>query len=182
MNAVASGGHGPEPACRAIRAIRAAGALLIAIAGAMSGTALAQDAPRFRIERFEIEGESPIPLPELTRLVMPHTGADRDFGDIERARDTLETALRAAGFGVVRVLLPEQDITRGTVRIRIAAPRVGRVAVEGHRHVTPEQVRRTLPALQEGTVPNERAIARELHLLSEQPGRETNVVLRAGER
>jgi hemolysin activation/secretion protein len=78
------------------------------------------------------------------------------------------------------VLLPEQDITQGSVRFRVVQPRVGRVSIEGNAHFDDGNVRRSLPAVQEGEAPNSKAIARNLQLAGEHPVKQTNVLLRAG--
>ena len=55
------------------------------------------------------------------------TGKGKDFSDVQRALEAVEQAYRDRGYGIVQVLLPEQDITRGVVRFRVLEPRVGRV-------------------------------------------------------
>src|SRR5262245_40037257 len=89
--------------------------------------------PRFNIDRFEVAGATLISTEELERLVAPFTGSGKDFGDIQRAVEAVEETYRARGYGIVRVLLPEQDITKGLVRLQVTEPRVGRVVVEGNK-------------------------------------------------
>jgi len=137
-------------------------------------------APRFEINRFEVTGNSLLPAPEVERLVSPFTGKNKDFADIQRALEALEQAYRDRGFGVVQVLLPEQDITRGVVQFRVLQPRVGRVSIEGNTHFDNDNVRRSLPVIKEGETPNSRDIARNLQLTGEHPVKQTNVLLRSG--
>jgi hemolysin activation/secretion protein len=138
-------------------------------------------APRFDINRFEVIGNSILPAAEVERLVAPFTGKDKDFADIQRALESLEQAFRDRGFGVVQVLLPEQDITRGVVQFRVLQPRVGKVSIEGNTHFDADNVRRSLPTIKEGETPNSRDIARNLQLTGEHPVKQTNVLLRSGE-
>src|SRR5262249_25400288 len=114
-------------------------------------------------------------------LVAPYTGKNKDFADIQRALESLEQAFRDRGFGVVQVLLPEQDITRGVVQFRVLQPRIGKVTVEGNTQFDNENVLRSLPALKAGETPNSREIARNLQLTAEHPIKQTNVLLRSGE-
>jgi len=136
--------------------------------------------PRFEIKRYEVVGNTLLPAAEVEQLVAPHTGAEKDFSDIQRALEALEQAYRALGFGVVQVLLPEQDITRGVVQFRVVQPKIGRVAVEGNTHFDAANVRRSVPAVKEGEVPNSGEIARNLQLAAEHPVKQTNVLLRSG--
>ncbi|HKU70016.1 MAG TPA: ShlB/FhaC/HecB family hemolysin secretion/activation protein, partial [Burkholderiales bacterium] len=99
----------------------------------------------------------------------------------QRALETLEQAFRERGFGVVQVLLPEQDITRGIVQFRVLQPRIGKVTVEGNTHFDKENVLRSLPSVKSGETPNSANIARNLQLTAEHPIKQTNVLLRSGE-
>jgi len=119
--------------------------------------------------------------PEVVEAaVAPFTGKDKDFADIQRALEALEQSYRDRGYGVVQVLLPEQDITKGVVQFRVNQPRVGRVLIDGNKHFDAENVRRSLPTVKEGETPNSREIARNLQLLGEHPVKQTNVLLRSG--
>lgn len=137
-------------------------------------------APKFDINRFDISGNTLLPNDEVERIVEPFTGKQKDFGDIQRALEALEQAYRARGYGVVQVLLPEQDITKGEVRFRILQAKVGKVVIEGNKHFDNENIRRSLPTVKEGETPNSRAIARNLQLLAEHPVKQSTVLLRSG--
>jgi hemolysin activation/secretion protein len=137
-------------------------------------------APRFEIKRFEVTGNTLLPVAEIERLLAPFTGPDKDFSDVQRALEALEGAYRERGYGVVQVQLPEQDITRGIVQLRVREVRVGRVLVEGNTRFDTGNIRRSLPTVREGETPNSRAIARNLQLTGEHPVKQTSVVLRSG--
>src|SRR5690606_26442411 len=89
-------------------------------------------------------------------------------------------AYRERGYGVIRVALPEQDITRGVVRFNIVQPKIGKVSVEGNNNFSTDNVRRSLPAVKEGETPNSGDIARNLQIAAEHPVKQTNVLLRSG--
>lgn len=135
---------------------------------------------RFDINRFEVIGNTLLPASELERVFAPYTGQNKNFGDIQHALESLEAAYRDRGYGVVQVLLPEQDITQGIVQFRVLQPRVGSVLIEGNTHFDDQNIRRSLPTVKEGDVPNSKEIARNLQLVSEHPLKQTNVLLRSG--
>jgi hemolysin activation/secretion protein len=137
-------------------------------------------APRFDIVRFEVTGNTLLPQEEVNRVVAPFTGKNRDFSDVQRALESLEQAFRDRGYGVVQVILPEQDITAGVVRFRVLQPRIGKVTIEGNRQFNAENIRNSLPAVKEGETPNSRQIARNLQQTAEHPIKQTNVLLRSG--
>ena len=139
-------------------------------------------APRFEIKRFDIQGNTLLPPEAVKAAVAPFTGANKDFADIQRALEALEQSYRERGYGVVQILLPEQDITKGVVQFRVVQPRVGRVTIDGNRYFNDENIRRSLPTIKEGETPNSQEIARNLQLLGEHPIKQTNVLLRSGSR
>lgn len=137
-------------------------------------------APRFDINRFEVIGNTLLPASELESVFAPYIGQNKDFGDIQRALESLEAAYRDRGYGVVQVRLPEQDITQGVVRFRVMQPRVGRVLIEGNTHFDDQNIRRSLPTVKEGEAPNSKDVARNLQITAEHPVKQTNVLLRSG--
>jgi len=137
-------------------------------------------APRFDIERFEINANTLLSPDEVGRIVEPYTGKNKDFADIQRALEALEQVFRDRGYGVVQVLLPEQDITRGVVRFHVLQPKVGRVVIEGNTHFDAANIRHSLPSVKEGETPNSKDIARNLQITAEHPVKQTNVLLKSG--
>jgi hemolysin activation/secretion protein len=139
------------------------------------------DPLRFEIKHFILDGNTLLPGDTAEQLLAPYRGSNKDFADVQRALETLEGAYRMRGYGVVQVTLPEQDITQGAVRFAIIEPQLGKVTIEGNQRFSSENVRRSLPALVEGTPPNSRAISRSLQIANENPAKQTQVLLRSGE-
>ena len=159
------------------------GALWAALLLVSHVRAQAQDvpaAPRFEIVRFSVESNTLLPAAEIDRAVAPYVGKQKDFSDIQRALESLEQAYRNRGYGLVQVLLPEQDITRGIVQFRVLEPRIGKVVVEGNQHYDAANIRASLPALKPGVTPDSHKIARNLQLLAEHPTKQTTVLLKSG--
>ncbi len=68
--------------------------------------------------------------------------------------DALQAAYAKRGYALVRVALPEQELDAGVVRFQVVETRIGRVVVEGNTFHDEANIRRSLPALVEGTIPN----------------------------
>jgi hemolysin activation/secretion protein len=133
------------------------------------------------IQRFNVTGNTLLSAAEVERIVAPYTGAQKTFADIHQAAAALEEVYRSRGYGVVKVLLPEQDISKGVVEIRVVQPRIRSVKVEGNRHFDNDNVRSSLPVIKEGEIPNTSSMARNLTVLNEHPVKQADVVLRGGE-
>jgi hemolysin activation/secretion protein len=155
-------------------------AVLLAASASVFAQGTPRLEPRFDIHRFEVQGNSLLDPAEIDRAIAPFRGRNMEFADLKRAAAALEAAYKARGFSTVQVALPEQDITQGTVRLRVVEQRIAKVAVEGNAAFSASNVRRSLPSIQEGEPLNTLTLARELQLVSENPSKQTAVVLRAG--
>lgn len=155
---------------------------LVAWVGAppAAAQAVAPAEPRFEIRRFLVEGNSVLPADRVAAELARFTGTDRSFADVEAARAALAQAYRDAGFGTVQVRLPEQRLRDGVVAVQVVEPRIGSVSVEGATRFGVANIRRSLPALAEGEVPNTAALADQLRLVNENPAKQTTVELQQG--
>jgi hemolysin activation/secretion protein len=137
---------------------------------------------RFAIDRYVLEGASLLSQAEVDAAVAPFVGKDKDFSDVQRALEAVEEAYAKRGYSAVNVLLPEQELEKGTVRFRAVESRFAKVGVKDNRHVTEANALNALPSVRTGEVPRSRQIAKELKLANENPARQMNVVLKAGEK
>lgn len=137
---------------------------------------------RFEITRYEVEGNALMAPPAVEELLMPYTGKQRTFGDVQRAQEALEKAYRKLGYGVVRVVLPEQELNRGVVRFKVIEIRLGKVTVEGNRVFDEANIRNSLPMLRAGETPNLSGISRSIKVANENPAKKTTLQLQNGEQ
>jgi hemolysin activation/secretion protein len=135
---------------------------------------------RFTISQYVVEGASLLSQREIDAAVAPYVGKDKDFSDVQRALEAVEDAYAKRGYSTVRVLLPEQELDKGTVRFRVVESRFGKVTVMDNHFVSEANALNAVPSVRSGGVPRTRQIARELKLANENPARQMNVVLKAG--
>ena len=141
----------------------------------------ADDSPRFEIRRFVFDGATLIPQERLAEITQPFTGPGRQFADVQRALEAVERAYAQAGWSAVQVVLPEQELERGEVRLQIVEARIGRVLVEGNKFFDEANVRGSVPALAPGKAPNINEIARNLRIANENPSKQETALLRSGQ-
>lgn len=137
---------------------------------------------RFDITGYTLEGATLLTKAEIDQAVAPFIGKNKDFSDVQRALEAVEEAYSARGFSAVRVSLPEQELEKGAVRFRVVESRFGKVTVKDNRHVSEANALNAIPSVRSGGVPKTRQIARELKFANENPARQMNVVLKAGEK
>ena len=146
-----------------------------------SGIAYAQAAPTFAIRGYQIEGNSLLPQEQISIAVMPFTGPRSNFETIQLALEALEKAYLQAGYGSVKIEVPEQDLKEGVVRLLVVEARLERIIVEGQKFHDEANVLNTLPALQTGQVVNVDQLQRNLDLANENFSKYTSVTFRRSE-
>ena len=135
----------------------------------------------FDIVRFQIEGNTLLPAARAQELVAPFIGRRKGYGDVQKALESLEGEFRRMGFGTVQVYVPEQELTTGVVRLQVSEGVVGKVTITGNKHFNNENVRASLPDLQEGKAPNMRKLSENVQLTNESPAKQVEVTLATSE-
>ncbi|PKN04031.1 MAG: peptidase S37, partial [Deltaproteobacteria bacterium HGW-Deltaproteobacteria-9] len=140
------------------------------------------DVLRFDISRFQIEGNTLLDTADVEKKLAPFTGKAKDFGTVQEALDALEQAYRDRGFSLVMVMLPEQELEKGVVRLKVIEASLGKITVEGNRFFEQENIRRSLPGLRPGGTPDINAVSRSLKLSNDNPAKKTTLQLKTGEK
>jgi len=151
------------------------------MAGSICQYAQAQTDEHFDISRFAIEGNTLLPAASIEGLVAPFSGKQKVYGDVQRALEALEAAYRTAGYATVHVYVPEQELSGGIVKLIVSEGVIGKVAVTGNQHFSEANIRASLPALKEGTVPNARVLSENIQLSNENPAKRIDVTLGVGQ-
>lgn len=156
--------------------------LLLAAAPVLAQTpASAQmDAERFDINRFVVEGNSLLPQQRIDAVLQPYTGTQKDLSDVQQATAALQNYYSNNSSNIVWVVVPEQDLDNGVVRLRVVEARIGTVSIEGNDSFDDDNIRASLPALVEGTSPSTKAISANVQLANESPAKQVDVLLRPG--
>ncbi len=138
--------------------------------------------PRFDIRGYQVQGNTILPPGSPEAILAPFTGKDRDFGTVQEAVEALEKAYRSGGFNMVAVVLPEQEMQNGVIRLNVIEYRIGKIAVQGNRFFGEQNILRSLPALLPGKTPNVDDLSRSLKLANENPAKKTDLNSRAAMR
>lgn len=160
--------------------------LAVALAGlplvAPAQTAPAQPAPATTtvdVSHWTVQGNE-----LLGDAVLQQRLADfKGVATLERLRAAaaaVQALYRDAGYGGVVAFLPEQDLAGGRVLIRVVEGKLARVDLSGQRQYSAENIRASLPSLQEGRTPQVRRIDAEIQIANENPGKTVQVLLQPG--
>jgi hemolysin activation/secretion protein len=135
--------------------------------------------PQFAIKHFKLEGNSLLDKTQITKILEPHTGLKRDFGDIQQAMEQLEQAYRDRGYTMVTVILPEQELAMGEVRLQAIEPRITEIKIDGNSHFTRDNILESIPTLKTGVTPRVNAISENLRAANENPARKIALQFKA---
>jgi hemolysin activation/secretion protein len=135
---------------------------------------------RFQITSYLVEGSTILEQAKIDAVLQPYKGSDRRLSDIETARSELEKAYHAAGYPTVVVMLPEQTIDTGVVRLQVLEGRLVEITVTGNEHYDWLSIREKLPSIQPGALLYEPTFVKELGMLNGNPDRKVAPVLKPG--
>jgi hemolysin activation/secretion protein len=114
-------------------------------------------------------------LAAATRLFQ---GEASDFETIQKALESLEKAYIAAGYGSVKVEIPEQELESGVVTLQVVEGVLGGVVVEPNAFFDAANVRHSLPALRLGASVNIFELNRNLMLANESGSKVSTVTFK----
>lgn len=136
--------------------------------------------PHFGINGFHVAGNTLLPPERVLELLHPFTGPERDFGTVQEALEALQDEYRRLGYTTVHVLLPEQELERGEVKLQVVEGKLEAVRVEGNKYFDTENIRRSVPGLKEGAVPNIDAVSASMNVANENPSKKMTLQLQSG--
>ena len=155
--------------------VRVATATTLVLACAWS---YAQPVSAFSIKAYRVQGNTLLSPEVIESATQAHTGAQSSFETIQQALESLEKAYVSAGYGSVRVEIPEQELESGVVTLQVVEGVLGEVVIEGNQFYNADNVRNSLPALTARETVNINALNRNLMLSNEGGTKVTNVTFK----
>lgn len=138
-------------------------------------------AARVTVKRIVIDGANLVPVAELDALVADRIGRSLTLAELEASAQRIAEHYRALGW-FVRVYLPQQDVTDGTVHIQVLEGRYGQSSVTqtGSRANAGFVQGVVTHRLAPGQPLSAAALERGLLLANDLPGIQADAVLQAG--
>lgn len=134
----------------------------------------------FFIQEYRVIGSKILTPAQIGDTVYPFLGPGRTVDDVEHARAALEKAYRDKGYQTVTVQIPQQQGRGGVVFLEVVEAQVGRLRVKGSRYYSLDAIRRAVPSIAEGKVPNFDDLTRETIALNQWPDRRVTPVMKPG--
>lgn len=153
-------------------------------AGLLGAASLVSAAPpaTFDLFEFSVEGNTVLDEVEIERAVYPLLGPDKVVADVEKARAALEAAYQQQGYLSVSVVVPEQSVASGVIRLQVIEGQVERLKVSGNQYTSRNDLRSEVPEVAPGKVPHFPTMQAELAQAGRSPDRRVTPLLRPGAR
>ena len=132
------------------------------------------------IKEFRVVGSHQLSRTEIEKAVYPYMGPERTPDDVEQAREALEKAFQDKGFQTVSVQIPKQSGKHGIVFLQVNEAKIGRLNVEGSRFFSLDAIKKKVPSLQPGSVPDFNKVSSEILSLNQWSDRQVIPTLSPG--
>lgn len=140
-----------------------------------------QQQPSFDLWELRVKGNTLLDNKQVEMTVYPFLGPGKDVNVVDQARAALENLYHNKGYKTVAVDIPEQDVVNGVVYLQVTEGKVSRLRVKGSRYFSLGKIKKTIPELAEGSVPNLPKMQQQLAELGRQSGdRKIIPIMRAG--
>jgi len=136
--------------------------------------------PSFNIFEFKVDGNTVLNKGKIEKAVYQFLGESKTIEDVEKGRAALEKAYQDAGYLTVTVSIPQQEVNKGIVVLKVTEGSVERLRVTGSKYTSLAEVKSRVAEFSEGTVPNFPSAQEELTTLNRGQNRQVTPVLRPG--
>lgn len=134
----------------------------------------------FPILEFVVEGSTLLSREKIDEILNKYKGQGKAIKDIESARLELEKAYQQLGYPTVLVVVPEQTVEQGTVRLEVIEGHLLGVTVTGNRYFSRYNILGKLPSVQIGALLYEPEFIKQLDAVNANPDLKIAPVLKPG--
>lgn len=129
----------------------------------------------FTVTEFQVAGDNPLGASATEAVLRPYTGSHSGLEGLRAASEALQNELDSRGYAFHRVVLPQQTLTGGVVRLQVVELELGKVNVENNRYFDDRNVLTSLPGLEEGRAPNVNRLSRALRIANAHPAKQLRI-------
>lgn len=90
------------------------------------------DAVRFLVRNIEFTSSEILSKDELEGIARDYRGRELTFADLQQLAERVNELYRAKGVVTARAVIPPQDVSTGTVRVRLVEGRLGALRLQGN--------------------------------------------------
>ena len=121
---------------------------------------------KFDIWEFQVNGNTVLEKTLVERSVYQYLGKGKTIEDIDAASVALQTLYKDNGYPTVLVNIPQQDVSKGIVKLDVIEGKIDRLRISGSRYFSLATIRGKVPALAEGEIPHLPTVQQQLKTLN----------------
>jgi len=133
---------------------------------------------RIVVKRFDVQGNQSLSQAQIDTALAPFLGEFDNLAALQSAAAALQAVYHRSGRLITQVVLPAQDISEGTVILKVIEGRISNVAVIGNQRLSNENILASLPVLRAGESIDLHDLNAALQLANENPSRRLAVNFR----
>lgn len=126
--------------------------------------------PKVEVKAIEVIGNRVIGTASLAALVADGAGKALTLAELEELAQRITKHYRASGYFVARAYIPAQDVTTGTVKIRVVEGNYGRFHLKNKSLVRDEIVQGMLDDIKDRDIVSLDTLERAMLIINDTPG------------
>jgi len=146
--------------------------------------AAAQAALKFKVDRYEVMGNTVLSSNLISRILAPYTGDAVDISRITNAMGALQMEYYQRGFVTVKVSAPPQQVTNRVIVFQVTEGRLAAIKILHNRYYSSNNIMAALPyvkSLESGErILNSKVFQTELDRANSNPDRQISPEVRPG--
>jgi len=151
------------------------------VTGAHTNAAgVAPGGPAFKVNAFDIQGNSIISTDELNAQISNYVGQTLTLSQLYDVADVLTRYYRARGYGLAYVAPPAQKLSGGVVKLQVVEGKIGAINIQGNQRTRSAVLLRRAQSLSSGDTYTDAAAERAVLLMNDIPGTSAHAVLSPG--
>ena len=135
---------------------------------------------KIKVSGFHIIGQDIYPEETLIALLSDYQGKDMSFSDLQKGADRITSFFRSHGYIVARAVIPQQDVTNGTVTYQVEVGRFDTPEIINHTKIKDTAVQHQAQAIREGEYVTRERLERAVWLVSDMADADARVALSPG--
>ena len=135
---------------------------------------------KIKVSSFHIIGQDIYPEETLRALLSDYQGKDMSFSDLQKGADRITSFFRSHGYIVARAVIPQQDVTNGTVTYQVEVGRFDTPEIINHTKIKDTAVQHQAQAIREGEYVTRERLERAVWLVSDMADADARVALSPG--
>lgn len=135
---------------------------------------------KIKVSGFHIIGQDIYLEETLRALLSDYQGKDMSFSDLQKGADRITSFFRSHGYIVARAVIPQQDVTNGTVIYQVEVGRFDTPEIINHTKIKDTAVQHQAQAIREGEYVTRERLERAVWLVSDMADADARVALSPG--